>query len=232
MAGLANDGGMAEYIIGDADNSVLVPDSVPFEQAAPLMCAGATTWAALMTAGVTGPAPVGVLGIGGLGSLGIQFAKALGHPVVAIDNRPEGRALATEIPLKADLVIDSTDPEAVPKIKAWAGKDGLAAVIVCTDNVKGTEWSLNTLRPHGVAVPLGLPPAGFQFNAFTMIFGELTVKGSLVSTRDQVEDMMKVVAEHGIRTRVTTIGIEDVPTVTDMYMAPDLKGRLVMKISS
>lgn len=185
-----------------------------------------------MTAGVTGPAPVGIVGIGGLGALGIQFAKALGHPVVAIDNRPEGRALATEIPLKADLVIDSKDKDAVPKIKKWAGNDGLAAVIVCTDNVEGTEWSLNTLRPHGVAVPLGLPTTGFKFNAFTMIFGELTVKGSLVATRDQVEDMMKVVAQHGIRSHVTTIGMEDVPKVTDMYMAPDLKGRLVMKNSS
>ena len=56
-----------------------------------------------MTSGVTGPAPIGTVGIGGLGALGIQFAKALGHSVVVIDNRPEGRALAAEVPLKSGL---------------------------------------------------------------------------------------------------------------------------------
>ena len=181
---------------------------------------------------MTGPAPVGILGIGGLGGLAVQFAKALGHSVVAIDNRPEGRALATEVPLKADYVVDSKDPDAVSKIKDWAGKDGLSAILVCTDNVDGTEWSLNTLRPHGVCVPLGLPTAGDKFNAFTMIFNELSIKGSLVASCDQVEDMMKIVARHGIETHITSFPLEQVPTFPDRYMAPDLKGRLVMKISS
>jgi len=69
----------------------------------------------------------------------VQFAKALGHKVVAIDNRAEGRSLATESRLKADLVVDFEDAKAVEKIKAWAGRDGLAAVIVCTDNLEATE---------------------------------------------------------------------------------------------
>ena len=249
MAGLKNNGGMAEYMIGDADNCVLLPDGVPFEQAAPLMCAGVrlsfpfdsramilrlacqtTTWAALMAAGVTGGAPIGIVGIGGLGSLAIQFAKALGHSVVAIDNREEGRKLATEPPLKADLVVDIADSEAISKIKSWAGKDGLAAVIVCTDSVDATEWSLNTLRPHGVAVPVGLPTDAFRFSGFTLIFNELVVKGSLVATRKQAEDMMQVIAHHQIKSHVTTIAMEDVPKVTDMYMDPNLIGRIVMKM--
>lgn len=178
------------------------------------------------------PAPIGILGVGGLGSLGVQFAKALGHPVVAIDNRPEGRALASETALKADLIVDFRDPEAVPQIKSWAGGDGLAAILVCTDNVEATTWSLETLRPHGVAVPLGLPPSGFQFNAFTMIFNELSVKGSLVANIEQVEDMMKVVAQHKIRSHITTVGMEEVPKLPDMYMDPHLTGRLVLKIAA
>ena len=192
----------------------------------------ATTWSGLMAVDVKGPAPIGILGIGGLGALAVQFAKALGYSVVAIDNRPEGRALATEVPLPADLVIDSTAPDAVTRIKDWAGRDGLAAIIVCTDNVEGTEWSLNTLRPRGVCVPLGLPTAGDKLNAFTMIFNELTIKGSLVANRERVEDMMKIVVEHGITHHVTTFGLEDTVNAPDWYMASDLKGRLVMKISS
>ena len=181
-----------------------------------------------MAAEVQGPAPIGVIGIGGLGSLAIQFAKALGHPVVAVDNRPEGLALASEVPLPADLVLDFNDKDVLSKIQSWAGRGGLAAVLVTTDNLEPIEWCLNTLRPHGIAVPIGLPTESIKFNAFTLIFQELTVKGSVVATRLQVEDMLKVVDKFGIRSHVTTFGIEDAPKVTEWYMAKDLKGRLVL----
>ncbi|KAK3046853.1 hypothetical protein LTR09_011694 [Extremus antarcticus] len=157
IEGLTTDGGMAEYIMADADGTVLLPDDMSFHEAAPLLCAGATTWGALKASGVTGPAPIGILGIGGLGMYAVQFAKALGHQVVAIDNREEGRALAKELPLPADFVVDYNDKDAAKKIKKWAGRDGLAAIIGCTDNVDAMAWCLNTLRPQGVCVPVGLP---------------------------------------------------------------------------
>lgn len=183
-----------------------------------------------MATGTMGPAPIYIIGIGGLGAYAIQFDRALGHSVVAIDNRPEGRELATELPLPADLVVDHNEgPHAVDAVKQWAGKGSLAAVIVCTDDIPAIEWSLNLLRPHGVVVPVGLPVESIKFSAFTLIFSELVIKGSLVSTRDEAEEMMKVVARTGIRHRVTTFVIEDAPKVTDWYMAPDLKGRLVLK---
>lgn len=185
-----------------------------------------------MATDVKGPAPIGVVGIGGLGSLAVQFAKALGHAVVAIDNRPEGRQLATEFSLHADLVLDTAAPDIVNKIKSWSGNGGLAAVIVCTDDVEITKWSLGILRPHGVAVPLGLPPSGFKFDAFTMVFSELVLKGSLVSTRDQAEEMMKVVANHGVESHLNIVGMDAAPNLIDMYLNPHLKGRIVMKIET
>ncbi|KAK4904968.1 hypothetical protein LTR49_025675 [Elasticomyces elasticus] len=191
VAGLKHDGGMAN-MLADADATASLPDEVPFEQAAPLLCAGATTWAALVAAEVKSGQPVAIIGIGGLGA-------SLGHDVVAIDNRLEGRALAKELPLPADLVIDFHDKDVVSKIKTWAGKDGVAAVIVCTDNVPAIEWSFNILRVHGTVVPIGLPVGGFKFDAFTLIFSELVIKGSLVATRPQVEDLMTVVAKFEIK---------------------------------
>ncbi|KAK5729084.1 hypothetical protein LTR15_002225 [Elasticomyces elasticus] len=229
IAGLKHDGGMAEFMLADPEETVLLPDGVSFEQAAPLLCAGATTWAALMAANVLGGLPVGIIGIGGLGAYAVQFAKALGHSVVAIDNRSEGRELAAEIPLPADLVVDYNDKNAVSTIRNWAGRDGLAAVLVCTDNVEATEWSLNLLRPHGVVVPVGLPVEGFKFSAFTLIFGELVIKGSLVATKLQIEDMLKVVAKFGIKNQIRTVGIDDAPKLPEMYMDAHLKGRLVLK---
>jgi len=172
------------------------------------------------------------VGIGGLGSLAVQFAKALGHPVVAVDNREEGRALAQELPLKADLVVDFNDKEATETIKKWAGDGGLTALVITTDNNDANNWALSTLRPHGVAVPLGLPVPNVQFDSFAFVFQQLTLKGSVLSSREQAEDMMKVVTKHGVRSYVTTIPLEKVTEVLpDAYMDPHLKGRLVVTMS-
>ncbi|KAK5064727.1 hypothetical protein LTR84_000561 [Exophiala bonariae] len=232
FAGLKADGGMAEYFIADGHNAVLLPDEVDFENAAPLMCAGATTWAGIEASRVKPGDPIGIVGIGGLGSLAVQFAKALGHPVVAVDNRPEGRALAQETPLKADLVVDFNDKDATEKIKNWAGDGGLPAIVITTDNNDATDWMLSTLRPHGVAVPLGLPVPNVQFDSFALVFQELLIVGSVVSTKEQAAAMLETVAKHGIRSHITTIPLEKVPeALPGAYMDPHLKGRLVVKIA-
>ena len=155
-----------------------------------------------------------------------------GHQVVAVDNREEGRALAQETPLKADFVVDFNDKDAAEKIKKWAGDGGLPGIVVTTDNNDATNWALSTLRPRGVAVPLGLPVPNVQFDSFALVFQELTIKGSVVSTKEQAAKMMKAVAKHGIRSHITTIPLEKVPEVLpDAYLDPHLKGRLVVKIS-
>ncbi|CAG8363587.1 unnamed protein product [Penicillium salamii] len=230
MAGVKDDGAMAEYMIADASNTVKLPDSVSFEQGAPLMCAGTTVWGGIKATKLKPKVPVGVIGIGGLGSLAIQFCKALGHPVVAIDNRPEGRDLATEVPLKADLVIDSTSDTAVEDVVRWADGEGLGAVIVCTDDVRVNAWSLKLLRTQGTCVVLGLPTSPLEFSSFDLVFKELSIVGSLVATREEAEKMMKVVDEFGIKTHVRVLCIDDAPNLHKLYMDEHLKGRLVVKM--
>ncbi|KAL3462816.1 chaperonin 10-like protein [Aspergillus heterothallicus] len=232
MAGVTADGGFAEYVVADADMTVVLPDGLAFEQAAPLMCAGAIVWGGLDAAGVEAGLPIGIIGIGGLGSLAVQFSVGRGHPTVAIDNRPEGLQLANEVPghLRPREVVDYNSKNAIQEIVDFAGDGGLAAVIVCTDNVEVTEWSLKLLRPRGVCVPLGLPEDGFKFSAFDLIFKELRVKGSLVCTQPQAEAMMKFVAEKGVRSHVQTVPLEEAINLPDRYMDPHLKGRLVMTV--
>ncbi|THZ98879.1 alcohol dehydrogenase GroES-like domain-containing protein [Aureobasidium pullulans] len=195
MAGVTSDGAFAEYMIADADNTVLLPETIPFEQAAPLMCAGATVWGGISKLGLPAGESVGILGIGGL----------------------------------ADLVIDYNDEKAGEKIVEWSGKGGLAGIVVCTDNVQAIEWSLKTLRPHGICVPLGVPGEGFHFGSFDLIGKEIIVKGSGVANRSEVEEMMKVVASHGVKSYVRTVPFEKTPDLPEMYMDNHLKGRLVMK---
>ncbi|KAL4927990.1 chaperonin 10-like protein [Aspergillus undulatus] len=232
MAGISADGGFAEYVVADADCSVSLPDGLEFEQAAPLMCAGATVWGGIDEASVKPGLPVGVIGIGGLGVLALQFAAGLGHPTVAIDNRPEGRQLAEELPshLRPKAIIDANSPNATDEVVKAAGDGGLAGVLVCNDSVEATEWSLKLLRTRGVCVPLGLPVEGFKFSAFDLIFKQLSVKGSLVANRRLTEDMMKLVAEKGIRSHVTTMSLEEGINLPEKYMNPQLKGRLVVTL--
>ncbi|KAL4965828.1 chaperonin 10-like protein [Aspergillus stella-maris] len=232
MAGISADGGFAEYVVADADCSVSLPERIDFAQAAPLMCAGATVWGGIDEAGVKPGLPIGVIGIGGLGVLALQFAAGLGHPTVAIDNREEGRQLASELPehLRPKTIVDSNSPNATHEVVKAAGDGGLAAVIVCTDSVAATEWSLKLLRTRGVCVPLGLPVDGFKFSAFDLIFKQLSVKGSLVANQKLVEDMMKLVAENGVRSHVTTMSLEEGINLPDRYMDPKLKGRLVVTL--
>jgi D-arabinose 1-dehydrogenase-like Zn-dependent alcohol dehydrogenase len=92
-----------------------------------------------------------------LGSLAVQFAKALGYFVVTIDNREEGRALAVEAELKADLVVDYNEKDATKKITEVVGKGGLAAVLCTTDAQDAITWSPSALRTKGTLVEIGLP---------------------------------------------------------------------------
>ncbi|PYI24787.1 alcohol dehydrogenase GroES-like domain-containing protein [Aspergillus violaceofuscus CBS 115571] len=229
-AGVNADGAFAEYIVADPATSVLLPEGVSFEQAAPLMCAGATVWTSLKDAGVDLNLPIGVIGVGGLGYLALQFAAGLGHPTIAIDNRLEGRQLASELPdhLQPGKVVDYNSPHATKEVVGFAGGGGLGAVLVCTDSVDATEWSLKLLRPHGVCVPLGLPVEGFKFSACDLVFKELVIRGSLVANQRLLSDMMKFVAEKGLRSYVKTVKLEEAMDLPDQYMDPHLKGRLVV----
>jgi D-arabinose 1-dehydrogenase-like Zn-dependent alcohol dehydrogenase len=141
-------------------------------------------------------------------------------------------ALAQEFPLKADLVINFNDSKGAEKIKSWAGKGGLAAVLVCTDDVPAVLWSTKILRTRGVVVNIGLPTKPIEFDAFDIVFQEMTVKGSLLASVAQVKEMLKIVDKFGIRSHITTVSLDQTPELPGMYMDAHLKGRLVMKASS
>ncbi|KAJ0136108.1 Uncharacterized protein HZ326_20442 [Fusarium oxysporum f. sp. albedinis] len=146
-------GGFAEYMISSYYTLVSLPDDVSFEQAAPLMCAGATVWNAIKQTGLEKGQTIGLTGIGGLGVLGVQFAKALGYRVVASDNRDAGLKLASGVPehLRPDLIVNSSDEDAAQKILDITNGEGLHGAVVCTDNVPATDWTLHRLQPRAYA---------------------------------------------------------------------------------
>jgi D-arabinose 1-dehydrogenase-like Zn-dependent alcohol dehydrogenase len=129
-------------------------------------------------------------------------------------------------------VVDFNDKDSAEKIRDLVGKGGLAAIVCCTDSQEAITWSLGALRTRGTLVEIGLPVEHIKFDSFDLIFQEKSIKGSLVATKDQVENMLQVVDKFGIRSHITTVALDQVPELPDRYMDPHLKGRLVMKVES
>ncbi|RKU49461.1 hypothetical protein DL546_007704 [Coniochaeta pulveracea] len=233
-AGFQHDGAFAQYLAADPDTTVVLPSSLSFEQAAPLMCAGATVWGALekATAGLEPGAPVAIVGIGGLGHLGVQFAKSLGFTIIAIDSRQAGRDLASDVSdrLSPDLVVDSLADNATEEIFAFTKGEGVAAAVVCTDSIAANTWTLRLLRIGGVIVPLGLPADRWQFDADVLVFRELVIRGNYVASAESTRRMMGAVARSGVRSHITTVELADVSKIVDMYQDKNFRGRLVVKI--
>ncbi|KAF6832967.1 putative alcohol dehydrogenase [Colletotrichum musicola] len=235
-AGFQHDGAFAEYLVVDPETTVRLPPSLSFDQAAPLMCAGATVWGSLerATAGLNSGETVAIVGIGGLGHLGLQFASAMGFRTIAVDSRPAGRQLATEMPnesLSPALVVDSSAPDATDQIMEFTNGEGVAAAVVCTDSLAANNWALAILRIGGVMGVLGLPAEKWRFDSSVIVFRELTIRGSYVASREATERMMEMVGKAGIRSHITLVPFEGIPGIVDAYQDSAFRGRLVVQVA-
>ncbi|KAJ4006693.1 hypothetical protein NW752_010693 [Fusarium irregulare] len=235
-AGFLHDGGFADYASADPETTVRLSDAISFQQAAPLTCAGATVWGSLeaATSGLSKGETVAIVGIGGLGHLGIQFAKALGFRTIAVDSRQAGRQLAEDVgnhQLKPDLVVDSSDTDCASKIiYDFTKGEGVAAAVVCTPSLEANRWALNILRIKGTLGILGLPQNPWQFDAAPLVFKELSIRGSYVAGKEATDRMMRVVEEVGVRSHLTTVPFDRIPSIVDMYEDASFKGRIVVQI--
>ncbi|KAI1072818.1 hypothetical protein LB507_003219 [Fusarium sp. FIESC RH6] len=229
---LRRDGAFAEYMTAWHGALVHLPDDMSFEQAAPLMCAGATVWHAINQADVRTGDTIAIVGIGGLGVLGIQFAKARGLRVVAIDNHETGLKLASEVPshLKPDLILKHDDPEAIQKISDFTDEIGLKAAVVCNSDDDANDWAAKRLQPRGVLVAAGFPENGFKFDPMNLVLREIVVKGIVHCSMEETKEMMEFVTQHGIRSHLSLLAMEEAEDIIAKSQAHALVGRPVVKI--
>ncbi|KAI7554957.1 GroES-like protein [Hortaea werneckii] len=235
-AGFYHDGGFAEYVAADPTTTLKLPESVALNQAAPLMCAGATVWGSLerVSAGLHEGDTVAIVGIGGLGHLGLQFAKAKGFKTVAIDNREAGRQLAVQMhnaALKPDLIVDSSDTAIASRnILDFTRDEGVAAAIVCTSSIDANRWALTLLRIQGCLGVLGIPPAAWQFDGAPIGFRELSIMGSYVCGAESAGRMLDVVAKWNIKSQLTPLPFERIPEIIPRYEDSAFQGRIVVQL--
>ena len=225
-SGYSVDGAYAEYAAAFVHGVVRVPDAVTSLDAAPLTCAGVTTYKAVKVANVTPAERVAVFGIGGLGHLAVQYARLVGGVVTAVDVEETKLKLAER--LGADHLVNAAETDPVAAIEKVGGAD---VAIVLAANAKVFEQALASLSYGGRLVMVALPAdnAAVQVPIFSTVLGARSVIGSIVGTR---QDLAEVFALHAAgRTEVVyeTRGLEEINESFADVLAGRVPARLVMQ---
>src|SRR5215468_6975885 len=194
VSGVSYDGGYQEFMVAPIEALACAPESLSDVEAAPLMCAGITTFNALRHSGALPSDLVAIQGIGGLGHLGIQFAKKFGYRVAAIGRGPGNATLAKK--LGADLYIDSIATDAAAELQKLGG----ARVILATaPSGKSMSALVGGLAPNGTLVVVGVPTDPIEVPAGQLIFGTRRIQGWLAGIPTDSEDTLRFAEMTGVR---------------------------------
>ena len=226
--GYSIDGGLREYSTADARYVVKVPDGVTPLDAAPLTCAGVTTYKAVKVAHVVPAERVAVFGIGGLGHLAVQYAKIVGGFVTAVDVVDEKLELAQR--LGADHVVNAKDEDPVAAIQALGGAD---VAIVLAASSKVFEQAFHSLRRGGRLVCVGLPKDGaFELPIFETVLKGVSVIGSIVGTRQDLREVFALNAAGRTEVVIETRELDDIAHAMDEVLAGAVPARIVLEFAA
>jgi D-arabinose 1-dehydrogenase-like Zn-dependent alcohol dehydrogenase len=203
VPGISYDGGYQEYTLAPVEALVPVPDSLGDAEAAPLLCAGITTFNALRHSGAFPGDLVAVQGIGGLGHLGIQFASKFGYNVVAIGRGPETAPLAQK--LGASLYIDS---QATNPAEALQSLGGATVILATAPSAKAMSALIDGLGPNGKLLVIGASPDPIEVTPVQLISGSRTIQGWASGTAADSEDTLGFAELSGVRPMIETYPLE------------------------
>jgi propanol-preferring alcohol dehydrogenase len=223
IPGVTVDGGYAEVMIAEARGIASIPDELKSAEAAPLLCAGITTYNALRNAGLRGGDVVAVQGIGGLGHLGVQFARQMGFHTVAIGRGREKEKLAKD--LGAQVYIDTAADDAAAVLQRMGG----AKAILATGTSGNAMGSLvSGLATRGKLIVVGVPQDQMQLNAFPLVFGGRSIYGSLAGTAIDSEDTLSFSVLQNIRPMIETVPLEQAADGYARMMEGKARFRMVL----
>ena len=223
VPGIAYDGGYADHVVVPQSALASIPDDLSAEDAAPLLCAGITTFNALRESGARAGDLVAVLGIGGLGHLGVQFARRMGFETVAIargtDKEEQARALG------AHHYVDSTGTEVADALQALGGATTILATVTAPAAMSA---AVGGLRPRGRMVVVGASTDPMQIPPFALIPGSTGVVGHASGTSKDSEDTLRFSALQGIRPMIETYPLEQAAEGYARMMSGGARFRVVL----
>jgi len=222
-SGVTVDGGYAEVMIAEARGIAAIPDELTSAEAAPLLCAGITTYNALRNAALRGGDLVAVQGIGGLGHLGVQFARHMGFRTVAIGRGRDKEKLAKD--LGAHVYIDAAAEDAATALQRMGGARAILATGTSGDAMGPL---VSGLAVRGKLIVVGVPQDQIQLNAFPLVFGGRSIYGSLTGTPMDNEDTLAFSVLENIRPMIETAPLEQAADAYARMMQGKARFRMVL----
>lgn len=219
--GYSVDGSFAEYVIADARYVGILPSNVNFLEMAPILCAGVTVYKGLKETETKPGEWVAISGIGGLGHIAVQYAKAMGMHVAAIDVADDKLNLAKK--LGADLVVNALNTNPGEYLKKETG--GMHGALITAVSPIAFKQGLETLRKKGTIALNGLPPGNFDLPIFETVLNRITVRGSIVGTRKDLQEAIEFAHEGKIKATVSTAKLDSINDVFNKMKKAQIDGR-------
>lgn len=218
-------GGYSESVVVDENYVLKVPSNLDLAAAAPLLCAGITTYSPLKHWNAGPGKTVAIAGIGGLGHMGVKLAKAMGAHVMVLTTSASKIEDAKR--LGADEVIISTDPE---QMKAYAGK--LDFLLDCISATHDIDAYLGLLKRDGSIALVGAPELPIPVSAFSLIMGRKSFSGSAIGSIAETQEMLDFCGQHNITSDIELINIQDINEAYSRLLKGDVKYRFVIDMAS
>lgn len=222
--GYSVNGGFAEYVVADPDYVGHLPGNVSFVEIAPILCAGVTVYKALKVTDTRPGDWVVVSGIGGLGHVAVQYAKAMGLNVIAVDVDDAKLELARKLGASLGVNARKADPAAFVK-KEVGGAQG---VLVTAVSPKAFEQAMGMVGRGGTVSLVGLPPGDFALSIFNTVLNGITVRGSIVGTRLDLQEALDFAGQGKVKATVATGRLESINDIFSRMRAGDIQGRMVI----
>jgi D-arabinose 1-dehydrogenase-like Zn-dependent alcohol dehydrogenase len=223
IAGISYDGGYQQYMLAPAEALVAIPESLNDAEAAPLLCAGITTFNALRHSNASPGDLVAVQGVGGLGHLGIQFANKFGYRVAAVGRGPENAALAKK--LGASVYIDSRATNAAEELQKLGGAQ---AILATAPSSKAMSALVDGLGPNGKLMVIGAAFDAIEVTPVQLISGSRTIQGWASGTPADSEDTLRFAELTGVRPMIETYPLEQAAEAYARMMSGDAQFRVVL----
>ncbi|SOE53244.1 D-arabinose 1-dehydrogenase, Zn-dependent alcohol dehydrogenase family [Burkholderia sp. OK233] len=224
--GYSVNGGYAEYVLADPNYVGHLPAKVGFEEIAPILCAGVTVYKGIRMTDTRPGQWIAISGIGGLGHVAVQYAIAMGLHVVAVDISADKLALARE--LGAALTFDASEGDPAAVIQKEIG--GAHGVLVTAVSRGAFAQALGMVRRGGTVTLNGLPPGDFPLPIFSTVLNGITVRGSIVGTRRDLQESLEFAAEGRVRARIHTDRLENINAVFAELKSGTIDGRVVLTL--
>jgi propanol-preferring alcohol dehydrogenase len=223
VPGVTADGGYADVMIAEARAIAAIPDELTPREAAPLLCAGVTTYNALRNAGLRGGDVVAVQGLGGLGHLGIQFARHMGFRTVAIGRGTDKETLVNE--LGAHVYIDTAAEDPVSVLQRMGGA---SAIVATAPSGAAMSRLLPGLAPRGKLIIVAVPQDELHVTAFPLVFGGRSIYGTLAGRAIDSEDTLAFSVLQNIRPMIEALPLEQAADAYARMMAGIARFRMVL----